>query len=153
MNMNSALEAALWSIAIPGFGQIINKKYFKGLILIVLEVLINVQSGLNTVIIYSFQGRTLEAMNLADYQWLMFYPCIYLFAIWDAYRDGGGDKVPLLYLPFAISAYSGTIGVVFSDTLMINNIFLGPFWAMLCFALTGLGLGFIIRLVALNCLK
>jgi len=153
MGKNNALEAALWSAAIPGFGQIINKKYFKGLMLIGLEIMLNMCSGLNTIIIYSFHGQTLEAMNLTNYQWLMFYPCIYLFAIWDAYRDAGGNEVPLLFLPFTISAYSGTIGIIFSNTFMINNIFPGPFWLMLCFSLIGFGLGFVIRLIVLKGFK
>ena len=97
MGKNNALEAALWSLAIPGFGQIINKKYLKGLTLIGLEILINMRSGLNTIIIYSFHGQTLEAINLTNYQWLMFYPCVYLFAIWDAYRDAGGTKYPCYF--------------------------------------------------------
>jgi hypothetical protein len=31
------LEKILWSIALPGFAQILNKKFFKGLLLIGLE--------------------------------------------------------------------------------------------------------------------
>ena len=153
MGNNNALEAALWSLALPGFGQIINKKYLKGLTLLGLELLINMRSGLNTIIIYSFHGQTLEATNSTNYQWLMFYPCLYLFAIWDAYRDARGNEIPLLFLPFIISAYAGTIGIIFSNTFTINNIFLGPFWLMLCFSLIGFGLGFIIRLVVLSYLK
>jgi hypothetical protein len=145
-----ALETALWSIAIPGLGQLINKKYLKGFMLITLEIIINVKSGLNTIIIASFHGQTLAAMNSTNYQWLMFYPCLYLFAIWDAYQDAGGYKIPLLFIPFTISAYSGTLGVVFSTTFTVNNLFPGPFWLMLSFALIGFGLGFIIRSGLLN---
>lgn len=150
MGNYNALEAALWSIAIPGFGQLINKKYLKGFLLIALELLINMKSGLNTIIINSFHGQTLTAMNSTNYQWLMFYPCLYLFAIWDAYRDAGGYKIPLLFLPFAISAYTGTLGVIFSNIFTIKNIFPGPFWLMLCFSLTGFGIGLIIRLLILH---
>jgi len=91
------------------------------------------QSGLNTIIIYSFHGQTLAATNSTNYQWLMFYPCIYWFAIWDTYRDAGGSEISLLFLPFTLSAYAGTIGVIFSSTFTIKNIFLGPFWLMLSF--------------------
>lgn len=150
MGNYNALEAAFWSIAIPGFGQLINKKYFKGIILIGLELIINMKSGLNSIIILSFYGQTLAATNITNYQWLMFYPCLYLFAIWDAYRDAGGSKTPLLFLPFALSAYVGTIGVIFSRTLTINNVYFGPLWLMLCFSLIGFGLGFVIRFVVLS---
>lgn len=153
MANHNALEAALWSVAIPGFGQLINKKYLKAFSLIALELLINMQSGLNTIIIYSFQGQTRETIYSTNYQWLMFYPCIYFFAIWDAYRDAGGNEIPLLYVPFILSAYTGTIGVIFSNTFTIKNIFLGPIWLMLCSSLIGFGLGFIIRWAVLRYLK
>jgi len=150
MTNYNALEAALWSVAIPGFGQLINKKYLKALTLIALELLINTQSHLNTVIIYSFNGQIAEAIFSTNYQWLMFYPCIYMFAVWDAYRDAGGNEIPLLFLPFALSAYTGTIGVIFSNTFKIHHVLLGPLWMLLSFALIGFGLGFIIRSIVLR---
>lgn len=150
MGKYNALEAALWSVAIPGFGQLINKKYIKALIFLALELLINMQSGLNTIIIYSFHGQISEAIYATNYQWLMFYPCVYIFAVWDAYRDGAGKEIPLLFLPFALSAYTGTVGVIFSNTLKINNILLGPLWLILIFCAIGFGLGLIIRLIILK---
>jgi hypothetical protein len=51
----------------------------------------------------------------------------------------------LLSIPFAISAYVETIGVIYSKTFRINGVLLGPiFLPMICIFL-GLGLGFIIR--------
>jgi hypothetical protein len=145
MGSYNALQAALWSIAIPGFGQLINGKYIKGLTLISLELLINMHSGLNMIIIYSFHGQNMAAVNSTNYQWLMFYPCIYMFAIWDAYHDADQKAVPLLFLPFTLSAYTGTIGVIYSNTFRINNILLGPLWLFLATSLLGFGLGFLIR--------
>jgi len=150
MGNYKAWQAALWSIAIPGFGQLINKRYIKGLTLIGLELLINMNSGLNMLIIYSFQGQTMAAINATNYQWLMFYPCIYMFAIWDAYHDAEQSETPLLFLPFTLSAYSGTIGVIFSNTFSIKDVLLGPLWLFLCSSLIGLGLGFFIRYVVLR---
>lgn len=37
-----AIEALLCSIALPGFGQLLNRKYTKGFVLILLELLVNV---------------------------------------------------------------------------------------------------------------
>jgi len=150
MGKHNAWQATLWSIAIPGFGQIINGKYIKGLTLIALELLINMHSSLNTIIIYSFQGQIMESINATNYQWLMFYPCIYLFAIWDAYNDADQGKTPLLFMPFALAAYSGTIGVIFSNTFTIKNIYLGPLWSFLFFVPIGLGIGFFVRFVMLR---
>jgi TM2 domain-containing membrane protein YozV len=43
-NNGSSLEKVLWSIAIPGFGQFLNEKYIKGIVLILLELIINVKA-------------------------------------------------------------------------------------------------------------
>ncbi len=147
------MEKALWSVAIPGFGQLLNGKYFKGSILIFLEFLINMKAHINTLIVSSFLGKTELAVQQADYQWLMFYPCVYLFSIWDAYRDAEKKEVPLLYLPFALSAYIETTGVVYSKTFRINGFLLGPiFLPMLCIFI-GLGVGFILRYIILKLSK
>lgn len=111
----------------PGFGQLLNQRFLKGLLLVVLEFVINVQARLNLVIVASFQGDMTKAVDATDYQWLMFYPCLYLFAIWDAYKDaGGGDGVKFASLPFVFSAYIGTIGVIYSSTFRIGGALLGP---------------------------
>lgn len=80
-----AIEALLWSIALPGFGQLLNKKYVKGIAMIFLELLINTQSRFNEAIRLSFLGRTNEAAAMVDIGWLMFYPCLYFFAMWGNY--------------------------------------------------------------------
>ena len=132
MSREGRIEKVLWCIALPGFGQILNGKFLKGLLLIVLEVLINIQSHFNKVIIYSFQGDIQAAIDHVNYDWLMFYPCIYMFSIWDAYRDAGGGKTPYPYLPFAFSAYFVTIGLIYSSNLEIFGVLLGPIF-YLCY--------------------
>jgi hypothetical protein len=149
-NNGNSLEKVLWSIAIPGFGQLLNKKYIKGITLILLEFIINIKANINTLIILSFYGQTELAVQQTDYQWLMFYPCVYIYSIWDAYRDSRENTPPLLCIPFAISAYVETIGVIYSRTFRINGVLLGPiFLPMICIFL-GLGLGFIIRSLILK---
>lgn len=122
------MERILWSIAFPGFGQILNEKLLKGLMLIGIEVIVNVKAHLNEVIIMSFQGNISQAVEQTNYEWLMFYPCIYIFAIWDAYRDSYGHRIPYAFLPFVSSAFSGTIAVVYSSVFRIRGILLGPVW-------------------------
>jgi hypothetical protein len=85
-------EKLLWSIALPGFGQLLNGKYVKGIIFIFLEFLVNFQANFNEVIRLSFHGNIEKAIIQADYHWLMFYPCLYFFAMWDARKDAGGGK-------------------------------------------------------------
>jgi len=133
---------------LPGFGQLINRKYVKGLFFIFLEVLINVQSKLNVSIIYSFQGNVTEAIRVVDYQWLMFYPCVYLFAMWDGYRDAlliiGKEPPGLLFLPFVVSAYTTTIGLIYSSK-SIMGITLGPIFQPILSIIIGFLIGIVIR--------
>jgi hypothetical protein len=124
--MHKKHEMLFWSIALPGFAQFLNRAYLKGITLIAMEFIVNVQSQLNLAIIYSFQGDTLRAVEVTNYQWLMFYPCTYLFAIWDAYRDAGGGKGGYSFLPSVTSAYFGTIGVIYSSTFRLYDFLLGP---------------------------
>lgn len=88
------MERLLWSTALPGFGQLLNRKYIKGILLIFLEFLVNVQANFNVVIILIFQGDIEKVIVQTDYQWIMFYPYLYFFAMWDAYKDAGGGKKP-----------------------------------------------------------
>ncbi|RXT14894.1 hypothetical protein [Ammoniphilus sp. CFH 90114] len=131
------IEKIVWGIALPGFAQFLNQKYFKGFVFIVLEFLINVNARLNQAIIFSFHGDIKKSIEVVDYGWLMFYPCLYLFAIYDGYKDAGGGN-SYSFFPFVISAYFGTIGVIYSP------YFLGPIWLpILCLVLgAGIGIGF-----------
>jgi hypothetical protein len=139
MGKCTRIEAFLWSIALPGFGQLLNGKFFKGLLLIGLEFLINVQSNLNEIIISSFHGEIEKTINQTNYQWLMFYPCVYMFGIWDAYRDAGGGTTPYAVVPFAFGAFFGTVGIIFS------NDFLGAVWLGIVGLFLGIAVGLIIR--------
>ncbi|WP_436262603.1 hypothetical protein [Ornithinibacillus hominis] len=144
------MEVLFWSIALPGFGHYLNGKLFKGTVLIILEFLVNVQSGLNYAILPSFHGEIHEAISATNFQWLMFYPCIYLFAIWDAYRDAGGGNEPYAFIPFVFSAYIGTIGVVYSPTFNINGVYFGVIWLPIIFLILGFLIGKIIRFIILK---
>lgn len=145
MGKSKQIEILLWSIALPGFAQILNGKLFKGLLFIGLEFLINVQANFNEVIILSFHGKIEQAISQTNYQWLMFYPCLYMFAMWDAYRDAGGGKEPFLFIPFVVSAYFGTIGLIYSPTFSIRGMLFGPLWLPIIFLLIGFSVGTIIR--------
>ncbi|MFD1849602.1 hypothetical protein [Oceanobacillus bengalensis] len=145
------LEAVLWSIALPGFWQLLNQRYAKGILLVGLEILINVLGNFNTIIMLSFNLKIEEAILATDYQWLMFYPCLYFFAIWDAYKDaGGGQGKAFAYLPLVFSAYFVTIGVFFSTRLSLFGYLIGPMWAGFLFLPIGLSIGAIIRWILLK---
>jgi hypothetical protein len=119
------IESILWSIALPGFSQILYRKLIKGFIFIFLEILINVFSNFNELIRLSFIGHIGKAIDQTNYQWLMFYPCLYFFAMWDAFKDAGGGKEPFSYLPFVCSAYFVTVGIMYAAQVKIFGFILG----------------------------
>jgi hypothetical protein len=80
MKKTYKLEAILWSVAFPRFGQLLNGHLLKGIIFILLEFTINVMSSFNQAIMFSFLGKISKAASVVDYQWLMFYPCVYIYA-------------------------------------------------------------------------
>jgi hypothetical protein len=147
------LEKILWSIALPGFGQLLNGKIIKGLLFIFLEIVINMQANFNQIIILSFLGRIDEAILHTDYRWLMFYPCVYLFAMWDSYRDAEGDRAPYSYLPFIVSAYTTTVGLIYSSSLAILGKLWGPVWLPILFCLIGVASGWILRKIIISRLR
>ncbi|MEH7549409.1 hypothetical protein V7306_27105, partial [Neobacillus vireti] len=82
MKKMSKLEAVLWNIAFPGFTQLLTGQYIKGVLFVVLEFIMNVNSHFNQAIMLSFLGEIGQAEMVVNYQWLMFYPCIYMFSMW-----------------------------------------------------------------------
>ncbi|MCM3712949.1 hypothetical protein M3202_02565 [Alkalihalobacillus oceani] len=153
MENERKVEAILWSIAFPGFGQLLNKKYVKGFIFVTLEFAVNVQARLNAAIIPSFYGQGQAANDTVNYQWIMFYPCLYLFSMYDAYRDAPGERMRYAAIPFAVSAYCGTIGVIYSHHFKIVGFLLGVIWSPILFHLTGFLIGLGIRLIVLTLVK
>ncbi|WP_156291044.1 hypothetical protein [Oceanobacillus salinisoli] len=145
------LEAILWSIALPGFWQLLNQRYIKGILLVGLEFLINVMGNFNTIIMLSFNFKIEEAIEVTNYQWLLFYPCLYFFSIWDAYKDAGGERgKPFAYLPLVFSAYFVTTGVFYSNRITIMGYLIGPMWAGFLFLPIGLIVGGILRSILLK---
>ncbi|MGN7400270.1 hypothetical protein ACTHO0_10460 [Cytobacillus praedii] len=144
MKKAQKLEAILWSIAFPGFGQLLNRHLFKGFVFIVLEFIINVNSFFNQAIMYSFLGKITDAELVVNHQWLMFYPCLYMYAMYDAYKFADGENPPYSYVPFAFGAYFVTVGLMYSPNKYFG-IFFGPIWLPILSLIPGLAVGFFIR--------
>lgn len=147
------IEMLLWSIALPGFGQLLNHKFLKGITLIVLEIAVNVLGNFNQIIILSFHGKIPEAIEQTNYPWLMFYPCLYFFALWDAYKDGVGESKPYTFLPFVFSAYFVTVGLIFSSNFTIFGYLIGPMWLPILALPVGLAVGGILRWILIKRLE
>ncbi|MBT2757996.1 hypothetical protein J7E71_19175 [Mesobacillus foraminis] len=139
------IESILWSIALPGFAQVLNGQLIKGFLFIALEIVINVMANFNEIIRLSFIGNIEGAIAEANYSWLMFYPCLYFFAMWDAFKDAGGGKTPYSYLPFVCSAYFVTVGIMFSAQAKIFGIVLGSVWFPMVCLFPGLIFGFSLK--------
>ncbi|MCD8500572.1 MAG: hypothetical protein LRY71_01420 [Bacillaceae bacterium] len=75
-----------WSAAIPGYGHVMLCKYVTGFLLIAWEFLVNVNSKLNTAILYTFLGRFDEAIDVINLNWILLYAPVYLFSMWDSRR-------------------------------------------------------------------
>lgn len=149
MKKTYKLEAILWSIAFPGFGQLLNGQLIKGILFIILEFTINVNSFFNQAIMFSFLGKIEEAQVVADPQWLMFYPCVYMFAMYDAYKFAEGENPRLSFVPFAFGAYFVTIGLMYSPNKIFGLSF-GPIWLPMLSLIPGLGIGFFIRYILIK---
>ncbi|MEK3887499.1 hypothetical protein [Bacillus sp. FSL K6-3431] len=50
------MEKLFWSIALPDLGQLLNGKYLKGVLFILLEFSINIQANFIEAILLSFHG-------------------------------------------------------------------------------------------------
>jgi hypothetical protein len=143
----SPLSAALWSAAIPGFGQFCNRSYIKAVTLIVMEFLVNIYSHLNQAIFYSWLWDVPSAQRCLNYEWLLFYPCMYVFAVYDAYHECSirmqKPHSPYLYIPFAGTSFVGTVVVIWSSGQrpFFGLEKLGPIFAGVIVILAGICLG------------
>lgn len=153
MKSFTKLEAVLWSIALPGFSQLLSGHIWKGTLFVILEFMINVFSNFNSAIMYSFMGEIDNAIEVTDFQWLMFYPCLYMFAMWDAYRSAMSNTEEFSYLPFVFGAYFVTVGLMYSTKLTIFGVLIGPVFLPMLFLIPGLIIGFFIRWLILTIRK
>nr|WP_144036446.1 hypothetical protein [Sporomusa acidovorans] len=51
----------------------------------ILETVINYMAKLNLCIYYVFNGDFEQALKNIDFQWILFYPAIWSFSMWQAY--------------------------------------------------------------------
>ncbi|MGZ4160583.1 MAG: hypothetical protein ACXVNF_07300 [Neobacillus sp.] len=145
MKKMSKLEAILWNIAFPGFSQLLTGQYIKGVLFVALEFIMNVKSRFNQAIMYSFLGEIERAEAVTNYQWLMFYPCVYMFAMWDAYRTAMPENEKYSFLPFVFCAYFVTVGLMVSPKFTLLKYHLGPVFLPMLFLVPGLIIGFFIK--------
>lgn len=118
----SPTAALLWSLALPGFGQLYNGEFFLGLTLLLLELVINNTSGLNVAIMESFHGDFEHPHYVLNYQWGMFYPSLWFFSMWQAYNKA---KMINAWLDGRKKEFTKLTGLLFGMTVGSN---LGIYW-------------------------
>jgi len=86
LHLRNPWVTAWWSAALPGLGHISLGDYIKGFILVGLELFINISAHLNQAILYYFTGQFDLGRAIVDDRWLLSYPPIYIYAIWNSYQ-------------------------------------------------------------------
>ncbi|HLN62080.1 MAG TPA: hypothetical protein VK464_11065 [Symbiobacteriaceae bacterium] len=75
-----------WSIALPGFGHIFMGQHFKGVVLMLWEIVFNHLGHVNLAIYHTMRGEYAIASQVIDYHFALVYPLFYMFAAYDSYR-------------------------------------------------------------------
>jgi hypothetical protein len=79
--------ALFLSVFLGGAGHLYAFKNVKALMLMGWHLAVWLNAGLNRALIAIAQGNWHEAHALLDYQWLLFWPSIHLFNIWNSWTD------------------------------------------------------------------
>lgn len=118
--------AAIFSILMPGFGQIYNRQLTKGVIFVIFEHFDNMGAKINQAIILDFNGMHQQALEVTNFQYLLFYPGFYVYAVWDAwyYAREGANKFKTA-IPYIIAGFLGDFGVFYAEKIPIPTLTIG----------------------------
>ena len=114
IHLRNPWVTAWWSAAFPGFGHIHLGVYLKGFILFFWEIIINVNAKINLAMVYSFTGQFDMAKDVINIRFVMMYIPVYLYCIWDSYRQtidlnkhyllAESEKAPIV--PFKMNGFA-----------------------------------------------
>ena len=123
--MKNRFCAAILSILMPGLGQLFNKQFFKAIVLLFIEHTINRLSHLNTGLMLSFNGNHQEALQILNYEYVLFYPGLYVFFVYDSVinTESKYNKNSAFY--FCLSGLVGTFGVLYGRYIPMPMITVG----------------------------
>ena len=149
----SPVAAMLWSIAFPGMGQLYNRDYLIAFALIILEMVINEMAKVNSAIYFAFTGQLEKSYQVINFQWALYYPSFYSFAIWHAYNSAMTInhhlKMNNIVLPPRTTYF---IGLFFGLMVGLNlglqwSFWVNPIFGALSGGLIGATLGHVIEKV------
>ncbi|TXC92821.1 hypothetical protein FS935_01070 [Metabacillus litoralis] len=131
--------AALLSFVMPGLGQVHNHQFTKGIILLVLEHILNKLSNINASLMLSFSGQHTEALHLINYDFALFYPGFYALCAYDSVINSDYNKTSIdhTFAPFwfFLSALLGCFGIFYARYIPMPIITVGLF--IICIMLIG----------------
>jgi hypothetical protein len=118
--------AALFSMLMPGFGQIYNGQFIKGVFLLIVEHFDNALGKINKAIHLDFNGLHQQAIEATNFDYLLFYPGFYAYCVWDAwyYAKPNADKAKTA-IPFVIGGFLGEIGAILANRLPMPTLTVG----------------------------
>jgi hypothetical protein len=118
--------AGLFSMLMPGFGQLYNRQFLKAVFLLTVEHYDNVLGRINTAIYLDFNGFHQKALEAANFQYVLFYPGFYAYTVWDAwYHAKPHANKAKTGIPFLIGGFLGEFGAIFASRLSIPTLTVG----------------------------
>jgi hypothetical protein len=118
--------AAFFSILMPGIGQIYNGQFVKGIAFLLIEHFDNILGNINTAIHLDFNGQHKEALHIANFEYVLFYPGFFVFFVWDAwyFAKPGADKSKSP-IPFLLGGILGLFSVIYSSHIPMPTMTTG----------------------------
>jgi hypothetical protein len=118
--------AALFSIIMPGLGQVYNRQFVKGIIFLIIEHYDNSLGHINEAIHLDFNGFHQEAIDVTKFEYMLFYAGFYTYCIWDAwfFAKPGADKTKTA-IPFLIGGFLGCFASIYSSHIPFPTLTAG----------------------------
>lgn len=96
LHLKNPYMVAIWSLFSPGFGNLLQDRKLKALIIIIWGVVVNYFSKINLAIGYTLTGHFDLAKHVVNTRWILLYVAVYVYAAWDSYR--GSVDMNKLYI-------------------------------------------------------
>lgn len=137
MHLRHPLVVAWWAASFPGFGHMLLGRLVKGYFLFLWEVVVNWYSRLNEAMVYSFTGQFELARLTLNKRWVLLYISVYIYSIWDSYRQTVDTNRVVKLGRYADSPIqSMSVGAFSIHILDKRSPLLAVFWSLL---MPGLG--------------
>ncbi|MBU9710227.1 hypothetical protein [Evansella tamaricis] len=113
--MKNKLLTTFLSVMMPGVGQLHNRQFIKGIIILVLEHVVNKLGNINMAILLCLNGRTEEALDIVSYDFALFYPGFYVFTVYDAILHARKETNINGGYFYGLAGFAGCFGVIYSE--------------------------------------